>query len=106
MQTLRSAVVFKARAHLAQKVVRERKAANGSACGSELAHAPALVNLVKSPSLREREEEELRNHMSREESIVDGMRLLQQRLDFVKLRAVQARDARLYTHTTPQPPPV
>lgn len=81
--TIKAAALLAARARLAQQVVAQRKAEKG--CESSVA-------LRDSPSAKEREEEELRAQMSREEKINDGLKLLQQRVEHVKVKVIHMED--------------
>ena len=85
--TLKAATLLIARAHLAKKIVAMRKAQIN--CMSEVALPPPML---RSFSEEERDMNEMKRQMSREEKIEDGVHLLQQRADFLNLRIIHMED--------------
>lgn len=80
--TLAAVTLFLERAHTAKAVVAKRKA---DGCESDVAHVPG-------PSQLEREAEESRRHLSREQSITEGLRLLQQRTEQMRVKVIHMED--------------
>ena len=81
--TVQAAATLVVRARHAQKVVAKRKMENG--CKSEVAHLP-------SPTQMQRAYEDELKCMSREETIEDGLKLLQQRVSHLKLKVIHMED--------------
>ena len=110
--SLAGATLFLSRAKLAKRVCKIRR--EKQQCGADhwalnhsqtkgdsdilevaaaaVAEASAKAPLVRSPSLQEREKEMLRQQMSREEKIEDGMKLLRDRVDFMHLNIKTMED--------------
>ena len=87
VSSLKTATRLIARARLAKQVVAQRN------CGSAHAYSENWgVAHLRSYSQEEREEDLIRSHMSREEKIEDGLRLLEQRLAFLRLRTITMED--------------
>jgi hypothetical protein len=85
--TLKAATLLIARAHLAKKIVRMRKAQ--IQCLSDVATPPPML---RSYSEEEKDMDEIRSQMSREEKIDDGEKLLQQRVNNLNLRIIHMKD--------------
>jgi len=79
--TVAAAAMFVARSVLAKKVVAQRKDE------SEVAAIP-----LRSPSKEGKEEEAMRSRMSREEKIEDGLKLLRERVDNIKVKVIHMED--------------
>jgi len=77
---LKAAIIFQARARLAQKVVAARQEGG---CGSKLSWTPSQQDTL---------EEHLRRQMSREEKIADGVHLMQQRCEFIQVSELEMED--------------
>eukprot|EP00729_Bicosta_minor_P018636 gene18636-18733_t len=73
--TVAAATMFVARAQLAKKVVEERKDESGVAAMYE-----------------GKQEEAMRDRMSREEKIEDGLKLLRERVDNIKVKVIHMED--------------
>lgn len=82
-----AAVLFRARARLAKRVVAERRLGGATALDepSSPAHLPSAVQ-------SEREHADLVARMSREERIAEGMKLLHQRASFIEVGMVLMED--------------
>ena len=85
--TLKAATILLARAHLAKKIVKMRKAQRE--CLSSVALPPPPQ---RSYSEEERQAEWLRSQMSIEEKIDDGLHLLDQRMQFLSMRVIEMED--------------
>ena len=81
--TVQAAATLLIRARHAQRVVAKRKTEHG--CASEVAHLP-------SPTRAQQAYEDGLRHMSREESIEDGLKLLRQRVAHLKLKVIHMED--------------
>ena len=82
--TLYAATIFVARARHAHAVVEQRRRESG--CASQVPWSPT------GPSRREAEAAHLRERMSREEKIEDGLLLLRQRIELIKVKVVHMED--------------
>lgn len=85
--TLKAASIMIARAHLAKKIVKMRKAQRD--CLSSVALPPPPQ---RSYSEEERHAEIIRSQMSVEEKIDDGLQLLDQRMQFLSMRVIEMED--------------
>lgn len=79
------ASIFRMRAHLAHTVVEKRR--SETSCTSQVA-----FQIRRSPSAQCKDSELILQQLSREEKIMEGLQLLQQRVDFIKVRIKKMGD--------------